>query len=144
MKIEIITSVEKGVFKRNRNLVLQAIKSFNGSDVIISFDKPKKKRSSNQNNYYWGVLVPITQKAIFDTWGEVWSIQKSHGYLKENFCFREKVNTDTGQVIKTPKSTTENTTTEMEVYHLEIRKHLLEWFNVDAPEPNEKLTLKYD
>jgi hypothetical protein len=29
----------------------------------------------------------------------------------------------------------------MEVFHLEIRKHLLEWFNVDAPEPNEEIIL---
>lgn len=142
MKIEILTSVSNNVFKRNRNLILEAIKSFNGKEVIVSFDKPKKKRSNPQNNYYWGVLVPLTQKAILDTWDEVWSITKTHEYLKENFCYRERVNEQTGQVIKTPKSTTENTTTEMEVYHLEIRKHLLEWFDVDAPEPNENITLK--
>jgi hypothetical protein len=142
MKVELHTSVSNGVFKRNRNLVLQAIKSFEGKEVIIILDKPKKKRSNNQNAYYWSVLVPITQKAISDTWGEVWSIHKTHEYLKENFCFREKVNEDTGQVIKVPKSTTENTTTEMEVYHLEIRKHLLEWFGIDAPEPNQDLKLE--
>ena len=142
MKIEITTSILNGLFKRNRNLVLNAIKSFEGKEVVITIDRLKKKRSNNQNSYYWGVLVPITQRAIFDSWGEVWSIDKTHEYLKENFCFREKVNEDTGQVIKLPKSTTENTTTEMEVYHLEIRKHLLEWFNVDAPEPNQEITLQ--
>ena len=142
MKIELTTSIQNGIFKRNRNIVLDAIKSFNGFDVVLTIAKAKKKRSNNQNAYYWGVLVPITQNAILNTWGEVWSIDKTHEYLKENFCYTERVNEDTGQVIKVPKSTTENTTTEMEVYHLEIRKHLLEWFDVDAPEPNEDLTLK--
>ena len=144
MKIELHTSVLKGVFKRNRNLVLQAIKSFEGKELVITFDKPKKRRSNNQNSYYWGVLVPITQSAISDAWGEVWSKDKTHEYLKENFCFREKVNEKTGEIIKVPKSTTENTTTEQEVYHLEIRKHLLEWFDVDAPEPNEEILLNLD
>lgn len=143
MKIEITTSILNGLFKRNRTTVLNAIKSFEGKEVVITIDRLKKKRSNNQNSYYWGVLIPLTKKAILDTWGEVWSVEKTHSYLKENFCFYEKVNESTGEVIKVPKSTTENTTTEMEVYHLEIRKHLLEWFNVDAPEPNENLTLKY-
>lgn len=142
MKISITTSIQNNLFKRNRNLVLDAIRSFNGKEVVITFDKPKKKRSNNQNSYYWGVLVPLTKQGVFDTWGEVWSADKTHEYLKENFCFYEKINEDTGQVIKVPKSTTENTTTEQEVYHLEIRKHLLEWFNIDAPEPNEEITLK--
>ena len=143
MKIEITTSILNGLFKRNRTTVLTAIKSFEGKEVVITIDRLKKKRSNNQNSYYWGVLIPLTKKAILDTWGEVWSIEKTHSYLKENFCFYEKVNESTGEVIKVPKSTTENTTTEMEFYHLEIRKHLLEWFNVDAPEPNENLTLNY-
>jgi len=141
-KVSITTSIENGLFRRNRNTVLEAIKSFNGKEVVVTFEKPKNKRSNQQNNYYWGVLVPLTQKAVLDTWGEVWSIDKTHEYLKENFCYYEKVNEETGQVIKVPKSTTENTTTEMEIYHLEIRKHLLEWFGVDAPEPNEIVTLK--
>jgi hypothetical protein len=144
MKIEITTSILNGLFKRNRNTVIQAIKSFECKEVVITFEKPKKKRSNNQNRYYWSVLIPITQNAILDTWGEVWSIEKTHSYLKENFCFNEKVNEITGQIIKVPKSTTENTTTEMEVYHTEIRDHLKEWFNVDAPLPNEDLTLNFN
>jgi hypothetical protein len=32
----------------------------------------------------------------------------------------------------------------MEVYHHEIREHLKEWFNVDAPLPNEDLTLNFN
>ena len=142
MKIEVTTSITNGIFNRNRNTVLNAIKSFEGKEVVITIDKVKKQRSIQQNRYYWSVLVVLTKNAVLDTWGEVWSVDKTHEYLKENFCYYEKVNENTGQVIKVPKSTTENTTIEMEVFHLEIRKHLLEWFNVDAPEPNEEIILK--
>jgi len=143
-KFQQITSVVNGKFKRNRNMILQAIKSYEGKDLLLTFERPKKKRSDRQNRYYWGVLVALTQRAILDTWGEVWSIDKTHAYLKENFCYSEKVNEETGEVIRLPKSTTENTTTEQEEYHLQIRQHLLEWFGVNAPLPDEEITLNFD
>lgn len=141
MKIEITTSIHNGLFKRNRNLVLDAIKSFNGKDVVITFEKPKKKRTNPQNAYLWGVLYPITQQAIKNEWGEVWSINKVHEFYKLQFQYNEIVNESTGQVIRTPKSTTENTTTQQEEYHSQIRDFLQEWFNVVAPLPNEDLKI---
>jgi hypothetical protein len=53
----------------------------------------------------------------------------------------EIINEKTGEVINVPKSTTENSTTDQEEYHLQIRDFLKEWFNVDCPLPNEDLTL---
>ena len=142
MKTEILTSVHNNVFKRNRNLVLDAIRSFNGSEVIVSFDKPKKKRSNNQNAFYWGVIIPLMQQGAKDTWGESWSIDKAHKHLSKLFVFHESVNQKTGEITQTPKSTTELTTTDWEVYVTEIRIYLLENFDIDAPEPNQELTLQ--
>jgi len=48
MKIEITTSILNGLFKRNRTTVLNAIKSFEGKEVVITIDRLKKKRSNNQ------------------------------------------------------------------------------------------------
>jgi len=142
MQVQIITSIQNGLFKRNRNLVLSAIKSFEGKEVVITFDKPKKKRSNSQNAYYFGCLIPIVQNAINTEWGEIWSVEKTHDFLKMQFNFTEKVNEETGEIIKLPKSTTENTTTAQEEYHTQIREFLKEWFGVYAPLPNEDLTLK--
>jgi len=141
-KVEIITSVQNGKFTRNRNIVLQAINSFNNTDVVLTFDKPKKKRSNAQNRYYYGMLIPLMQQGAKDLFGEVWSATKAHEHLKAKFLFHESVNLKTGEIIQTPKSTTENTTTEMEVYHTEIRIYLLEDFDINAPEPNEEILLK--
>jgi hypothetical protein len=85
------------------------------------------------------VLYPITQQAIKNEWGEVWNIEKVHDFYKIQFNVTEKVNEETGQVIKLPKSTTENTTTQQEEYHLQIREFLQEWFNITSPLPNEHL-----
>lgn len=143
-KVEIITSVVDGKFTRNRTIVLQAISSFNNSDVILTFDKPKRKRSVNQNSYYWGLLVPLMQTGAKELWGEVWSIDKAHKHLSKLFVFHESVNEKTGEISQTYKSTTENTTTEWEVYMTQIRIYLLKNFDINAPEPNESVTLKFD
>lgn len=58
------------------------------------------------------------------------------------FNYFEKINEETGEIVRVPKSTTENTTTTQEEYHLEIRKFTKEWFNVEIPLPNEHLNLE--
>lgn len=143
-KFELITSVQNGVFKRNRTTILQAIKSFENSDVILTLEKPKKKRSNRQNAFYWGCLIPLMQQGAKDMWGEVWSVDKSHKHLSGKFVFHESINEKTGEVTQTPKSSTELTTTEWEVYTTEIRIYLLQDFDINAPEPNEIQTLNFD
>lgn len=141
-KVEITTSVKNGKFTRNRTIVLQAINSFNNTDVVLTFDKPKKKRSNNQNSFYWGCLIPLMQSGAKDLWGEVWSIDKAHKHLSNLFVFHESVNEKTGEITQTPKSTTELTTTGWEVFMTEIRIYLLENFDINAPEPNQILTIQ--
>lgn len=139
--VEVITNIDSLKFKRNRNEILNAIKQFNGKNIVLKISLLSKKRSLNQNSYYWAVLIPITKEAIKNEWGEVWNIEKTHEFLKSKFLYFEKVNQETSEIIRTPKSTTENTTTEQEEYYLNIREFLKEWFNVDCPLPNEKLTI---
>ena len=141
-KIEVTTSINNGLFKRNRNIVLDAIKSFNGCDVVLTIDKVKKKRSNNQNRFYWGCLIPLMQQGAKDIWGETWSIDKAHQHLSKKFVFHESVNQKNGVITQTHKSTTELTTTDWEVYVTEIRIYLLEDFDIDAPEPNQEITLQ--
>lgn len=142
MKIQIKSFVQNGNLKQNRTLIKNAIESFENKDIMLTFEKPKRKRSNPQNNYLWGILYPITQNAIKNEWGEIWSIEKVHDFYKIQFNVIEKVNQDTGQIIKLPKSTTENTTIQQEEYHLQIREFLKEWFNIDCPLPNENLILE--
>lgn len=138
-KISIFSKVVNGNLQRNKAKILQAIKSFDGKEIEIIIKRKRKSRSNPQNAYYFGVIIPITQRAINDEWGEIWSIQKTHEFLKNMFLFEERTNHDTSEIIKIPKSTTENSTLEQEMYHTQIRNFLLEWFNVDIPLPNEHI-----
>lgn len=144
MKIQIRSNVINGNLKRNRNQILDTIKSFEGKDILITFEKPKKQRTNNQNRYYFGVLIPILQNCIKESWGEVWSTEKAHDFCKLQFNFIERVNESTGEIVRVPKSTTENTTTDQEDLHFEIRNFIREWFNTEVPLPNEDLLLNFD
>lgn len=138
-KISIITDAE---LKRNKGEIDNALKSFEGKTIKLTIEKFANKRSNNQNSYYWSVVISILKDAIYNEWGEVWSKEKTHEFCKMQFNYFEKINEETGEIVRVPKSTTENTTTTQEEYHLEIRKFAKEWFNVDIPLPNEHLNLE--
>ena len=141
MKFEIRTNVVKGILKRNRNLILDAIKSFEGQNVVISIQKQKKTRSNNQNAYYHGVVIPIMQQCLKDA-GYLMTNESIHEMLKLRFLKESiLVNEDTGEYLERIKSTTELSTTDFMEYIMEIQKFAVEYFNTEIPSPNENLTL---
>ena len=142
-KITLITDVHNGRLKRNRPLIEKTIASFEGKTILITLEKQTRKRSTEQNAYYWGVVLPIARKAFLDTWGEVYSLEDVHTFFKTKLLYVEKTHQETGEIIQLPKSTTENTTTEQEEYHTQIRQFCEEWFNVIIPLPNEDLKLTF-
>jgi len=146
MKINITTSIVNGVFKRNRNLVLQAIKSFNGKEVVITFSKPKKSRSNNQNSYYWGVVLPLVQKGLLDATGELRSNDNIHyKILLPLFApTNEIVNTDSGECINERLTSSEMTTTQFCEYIMEVQKWGAEFLGIDIPSPNEENLINFD
>ncbi len=105
--------------------------------------KPKKKSSSDpQRKYYWAVIIPIFKIAIKDSWGEIYTKEKVNEFLKLQFAFDEKINTDTGEVLKIPRSpTNEMSTTQREDYHTQCRNLAKEYFNVEINLPNEDLQI---
>jgi hypothetical protein len=146
MKIEITTSIVNGIFKRNRNLVLNAIKSFNDKDVVITFTKPKKNRSNNQNRYYWGLVLPLIQNGLLDATGELRSYDNIHyKILLPLFApTNEIVNKDTGECIVERLTSSDLTTTQFCEYILEIQKWAAEFLGIDIPSPNEENLINFD
>ena len=140
--VEIITDVKNGNLSRNRNIIKKAISNFEGKTITITIKLSKKTRSNNQNSYYWGVILPIWKDILFNEWGEIFSTDETHEFLKFNCNYIEKVNEATGEVVRVSKSTKDNSTTDQEMFHLNARQLALEMFNVEIPEPNEQLTIK--
>jgi hypothetical protein len=141
MKYEIRTNVINGNLKRNRNLILDALKSFEGQEITITLQKAKKRRSNPQNSFYHAVCVPIMQQCLKDA-GYLMTLEQTHEMLKLRFLKESiLVNEQTAEYIERIKSTTELSTIEFMEYILDIQKFAIEYFNTEIPDPNQNITL---
>lgn len=143
MKYEIRSNVENGILKRNRNLLIDAIKSFEGKQVIVTIEKAKKKRSNPQNSFWHGVVIPIMQQALKDA-GHLMTNEQTHELLKLRFLKETILVNESGEYIERVKSTTELTTTQFMELISEVQRFAVEYFNVIVPDPNENITLNFE
>ena len=143
-KITIRSNVNGGNLKRNRNLIIDAIKSFEGNDILITFEKPKKKRSNPQNAFYYGVIIPIVQNCLREA-GHIMTNESTHDLIKLKFL-KEIIltNEETGEIVERVKSTTELSTSQFMDFVAEINIFTNEYFGVVIPSPNENLTLQFN
>ena len=95
-------------------------------DVVIRL--PRKDRSSNQNRYYFGVVISLLSKHTGYTPEEI------HSLLKEKFL--SKIIVLAGKDEKIPRSSTELSTIEWEKWMTEIREWSAQELSCVIPEPN--------
>jgi len=150
-KIEVRSFINEGKFTNNRDAIKEAVQQFEGSEIVFSLKRYYKQRTDKENRYYFGVIVVHWKNILLSEWGEVFTKDKVHDFLKENLLFEEKTDED-GVVVMNPvngrallknKSTTENTTYDQEQYHKQCRDLAWEMFNYQIPLPNEKLKVEY-
>ena len=131
-------------FASNLNIISKILIGHEGNTIDVTFKKRRNKRTNNQNAYYWKVIVIIFQNCILEEWGEVWTKQKTHEFLKYNCNFEEKVIEDTGEIIRVVLSTTENDTVQQEIFHKKCRTLCLDFFNTEIPEPDKSLKIDFN
>jgi hypothetical protein len=143
MKYEIRTNVINGNLKRNRNLILNALESFEGQEVILTIQKARKSRTNPQNSFYWGVVLQLVQSGLKDATGEFRTIENIHyNILLKMFApENEIVNIETGECITEKITSSEMTTTQFAEYIMEIQKWSAEFLGISIPNPNEEITL---
>lgn len=146
MKYEIRSNVENGILKRNRNLLIDAINSFEGQQVVVTIAKAKKSRSNNQNRFYWGVCLPIIQHGFKEATGEFRTAENLHyNILLPLFApINEVVNKETGESVTEKLSSSELSTTQFCEFILEIQKWSAEFLGVTIPDPNSEIHLNFD
>jgi hypothetical protein len=103
---------------------------------FLTLEKIYKKRSLNQNAYYFAVVVPLIRGGLFDV-GYKLSIEQTHEYLKEQFLRQEIINDQTGEIKIINRSTTELKTVEFNEYFEEIIRWADEYLSIKIPYPNE-------
>lgn len=99
--------------------------SLNGKEVEVTVKKPEKKRSLNENSYYWKIVVPI----LADYFG--YSESEMHEAIKYRFLI------DNSGKIPKIGSTAKLTTVEFEKLMTDIRQWAAQEWQVYIPLPNE-------
>ncbi len=142
MNYEIRSEVKNGTLTRNVNLIKDAIQTFEGKQIVIKIEKFKNKRSTQQNRFYYGVIIPIVQNCLKEA-GHIMTNESTHDLIKLKFLKETLfVNETTGEVIERIKSTTELSTSQFMDLLAEINNFTFEYFGVSLPSPNDDLTLK--
>lgn len=142
-KIEIITTAKNGRLIENRDMIEQAVRAFDGKQVKLTIGLCHRQRSTRQNAYYFGVVVEHWRNIVRQEWGEIWSKEEVHHFLKSNLNFDELVDEETGLLLRKPRSTTENSTYKQEEYHKACRDLAWSMFNWTIPLPNEDVNAEF-
>lgn len=112
---------------------------YNNQQVEIEIIKGKKKRSINQNNWYYGIALPIIIQAIEETTGELYTKEDLHEFHLEKVLEATKVVKETlGETIitYTHKRTSDMTTVEFMNFKNKIQVYWAER-GINVPDPNQ-------
>lgn len=122
---------------QRRAAIANAIKTLDGENIQIIIKKVGKRRSDNQNKYYWGVVIPAV-KAMFEDSGTTLSPEDVHCFLKEHVGGMVKIIlTPDNKRISIVETSTKLTTAEWENFMTKIRAWAAA-FGCDIPEPNQE------
>jgi hypothetical protein len=69
--------------------------------------------------------------------------EETHEFLKARFNYTEIVNTETGEVMQVPRSTTDLSKEQFSEYKDKIQRWAAEWLNIVIPDPGELLTMDF-
>jgi len=124
----------------NRQLFNDTIACLKDGDYVLEVKERKKKRSNNQNAYYFGVVVTMICKRFIDLGNDV-NLEHTHDFLKATFNYKEIVKEETGEIFKVPIKTSELSTAEFNEYIERVIRFGAEVLDIYIPLPNEQTEL---
>jgi hypothetical protein len=102
--------------------------------------KDIRKRSIQQNRYYWGVCVPMVRKGLYDAgYDEVKTNEDAHEVLKHVLLKKSIVSKQTGDMIDLSASTQKLSIPEFDAYVESVCKWAAEYLLVIIPSPYQQL-----
>jgi len=112
------------------NKIKEVIESMEGKRIQITLGNPR--RSTKQNNSYWGIAVPL----LADYLG--YSNEEMHELLRFQFLKAFKEDKKTGIMFEYVRSTTDLDTLEFNEYYEKIQRWAAIMFHVEIPDPEKK------
>jgi len=99
-----------------------------GEQVNVSIKKRRRDRSSNQNRWYWGVILPLISAETGHTENELHEILKRMFLPPRIIEFR-------GKTFKVPGSTQSLSVQEFTEYVERVRAYAATELNLNIPDP---------
>jgi len=142
MTLEYFGKVINGQLKIvHRNLFDEAIKRFEGKDLELIIRRKRKHRNSQQNRYYWGVVVQMICEALREQGHDV-EKDDTHEFLKMRCNGKDLVSEHSGEVLTIGQSTKDMATIEFVEYVDRCKTFAIEFLGIQRfPEPNEQLEI---
>lgn len=100
-----------------------------------------KNRTSPQNRYYHGVIVPMVCEGLRELGNDV-NNDETHDILKALFLSKD-VELPGGEVLPVPGSTRKLSTEEFNQLIEKIQRWAAEYLSITIPDPGEQIQLKY-
>lgn len=117
---------------------LSTLAGHEGKDVEVRIGRKRKKRSLNQNSYYWAVVIPAIRRMLEEYGNEV-DDEETHSFLKEHVGkLTGSVVDSVGRRLAVSKSSASLTTAEFEAYLLRVTAWAAQE-GVIIPSPNEHI-----
>lgn len=98
-----------------------------GSKVTVEIKSRRKPRSLNQNDFYWGYFLQFEIDAFMEFWGEQYDKKQVHDWNKQNFFGETKVIERTGEIVRLPGSSADQSTIDFEIK----LEHIRQWFRMN-------------
>jgi hypothetical protein len=127
-----MTPIFQGTYKDgklhivNRKGFATYLSTFNGLPFELIARKPRKARTTNQNNYYWGIVLAL----ISQTTGH--EPDELHEAFKRKFLTKHNEHG-----LEFVQSTTELSTADMVYYVEQVRRFAAMELETIIPDPNE-------
>lgn len=115
----------------NRSLMKQQLRLLEGKNVEIIIREKYDKRTTQQNKYYWAVIIKKIQLGLMELTGDYHKPEDIHQFLRTRFNSKYIVNPDTGESIDIPRSTTELDIIDFIVYIDKCKMFAMEFLNLD-------------
>jgi len=118
-------------------LLLDALR---GRNIKIEVSDAKPTRSTQQNRYYWGVVVWMVWQGLKEAGWDL-SREGTHEMLRVRFLSEDRPLNDSGEFATVIRSTTELTTSEFTAYVEKCVQFAAEYLGVEILGPEEQTTL---
>lgn len=115
--------------------LIEWVQSQPDGDYLIDVKRKQKKRTLNQNDYYWGVVLPACLVGMINEGWEIFGTDNLHELYKSWFAGRKAINRYTSEVVTFPASSKSMTTTEFSAFVDKVREYAQDYLGITIPDP---------